>query len=683
MHAARTPHHGHTTGPAWHFSDLNVPLTLAALAAVALWLLAVLAARTATRPRMPRPGPKTMDLRPEPPAVAEFLTGGWEVGGSAVQATLVDLAGRGLLGFEQVGPDPRDTIVRVKGEAGGGGGFGQYGSAPVSSFGQYGSAPGSGFGQYGSAPGSSLGQAGAAPGSSLGPTGGFGQSSSVPGSGFGQGSSPGSTGSAPNSGLGSTIPAAARMYGVAASEGLAAPFAVTGHGPGSATGGSASEATPTVAGRPVHVPARGNPGPLLPFEKRVLHRVSVLARDGVVPARALAQGTKDQDAKWHKAFDREVVADARARGLSRARYGFGIKALLAVAALVPAVLAAAAATRSRANGDGDGGAFAVVMAGALIVLGTLTGERETKAGQEVCAEWLGVRDWLAADEQFRRLPPAAVAIWDRYLAFAAGFGIARKTIGALPLGARDERRAWSTYGGVWHEVRLGYLAATERRVRHPKQSVRIAVRRIAACLVLAPGLVWIAVHKHWMVRLPLGHGTDVKAFTALGIAVACVIVSVSLYNVGGRVSKGKVVGIAFYILAPGALLWYVSHGLKLTDYEVSHTYVSYGVIAVSTLLSLVTAWNVVLLFGALADLALREQIVGELVRIRDRSDDRHLAVDPGGVAKIHAWPVARDAFGSLSEGATVSVTRGKWFGYVYDVSVTAASARGDLFAEAV
>jgi hypothetical protein len=524
----------------------------------------------------------------------------------------VDLAGRGLLGFEQVGPDPRDTIVRVKSDGGGGGGFG------------------------------------------------------------------------------SAIPAATRMYGVAANEGVA-PAAIGGMGFGGvgfgnrSSGHSAVEgpAVPTVAGRPIHVPARGNPGPLLPFEKRILHRVTALARDGVVPARALAQGTKDQDTKWHKAFDREVVADARARGLSRARYGFAVKALLTAAAVVPAVLAALAATMSRANGDGDGGAFAAVVIGALIVISTLAGERETEAGQEVCAEWLGVRDWLAADEQFRRLPPAAVAIWDRYLAFAAGFGIARKTVGALPLGARDERRAWSTYGGGWHEVRLRYVAATTRRVRHPKQSVRFALRRIAACLVPAPGLVWIAAHKHWMVRLPLGHGTDVKVFTTIAIAIACVIVSVSLYKVGSRPSKGRVLGIAFYLLAPGALLWYLSHSLKIVNYEVSHTGVGYGVIAVSTLLTVVTAWNLVLLFGALADLALRERIVGEVVRIRDRSDDRHVAVDPGGVAKVHAWPVASGAFRSLEEGATVSVERGRWFGYVYDVSVTTASARGNLFAEAI
>jgi hypothetical protein len=587
MPAASAPHRAHTIGPAWHWSDLNVPLTLAAVAAVALWLLVVLAVKAVTRPRMPQAGPRTMELRPEPPAVAEFLTGGWEVGGSAVQATLVDLAGRGLLGFEQVGPDPRDTLIRVKGD-------------------------------------------------------------------------------------GSYLPSQSGY----AMPGVVEAVAQNGDG-------DQGSMRATVGGRPFYVPARGNPAPLLPFEKRVLHRVTALASGGVVPARALQQGTKEQDAKWHKAFDREVVAEARERGLSRARYGAGVKVLLMLLALVPAVLAAVAADRSRANGDGNGGLFGAVLVGALLVVGTLNGERETEAGQQVCAAWLGLRDWLAADEQFRRLPPAAVTIWDRYLAFAAGFGIARKTVGALPLGARDERRAWSTYGGVWHEVRLRYIAATERRVRHPKRSVHIALRRIAACAVLAPGLVWIAAHKHWMMRLPLGHGSDVKVFTAIAIAIACVIVSVSLYNVGHRPAPAQVVAIAFYILAPGALLWYVSHTLTLTNYEVSHTYVGYVVAVIGILLALVTAWNLVLLVGALADLALREQIVGEVVRIRDRSDERHIAVDPGGVDKIHAWPVASDAFGSLAEGATVSVQRGRWFGYVYDVSVTTASARGNLFAEAV
>src|SRR6266849_5460692 len=105
----RPPRHTTTTGPAWRFSDLNLVLLGATAVAIAAWFVLLVIVKAATRPRMPDAGPRTMDLRPETPAVAEFLTGGWEVGGGALQGTLIDLAARGVFGFDQVGPDPRNT----------------------------------------------------------------------------------------------------------------------------------------------------------------------------------------------------------------------------------------------------------------------------------------------------------------------------------------------------------------------------------------------------------------------------------------------------------------------------------------------------------------------------------------------------------------------------------------------
>jgi hypothetical protein len=569
--AKRTRGHGSsTTGPAWHLSDLNLVLIGATAAGVAAWFGVLLIVKAVTRPRMPAAGPKTMDLRPETPAVAEFLTGGWEVGSGALQATLLDLAARGALGFDQVGPDPRDTVIRL--------------------------------------------------------TGG-----------------------------GSAVPTPRDGHGTA------------GFAPSSGASGASG-----VSGS----------GDLRPYEKRVLHRITTLASGGVVPARALAQGTKEQDDKWHEGFDREVVAEARALGLSRPRYAWRHKFLLMLAACVPAVLAAAAAGHSRSNGDGVVAAGGVVLFGALFLVGSLGGDRETAGGKVACAEWLGVRDWIAADEQFRRLPPAAVAIWDRYLGYGAGFGITRTAIAALPLGARNERRAWSTYGGVWHEVKLGYLVATERRVRHPKKSLRLALRRIAAALVLVPGLVWIASHKVWRVTTPLPHGTDVKVFLTLGAAVALVVVSFSLFNVDGRPQKGAIFAAAFWVVGPGTLLWFVAHAKVVNDsYVIPHWWIVDALLVVSSVLALVLGWYLVLLFGALADLALREQVVGEVVRLREHGDERHVAVDPGGVVKVNAWPVPAGVYSSLHEGSVVSVDRGRWFGYVYSVQVTTASTRGNLFAD--
>ena len=49
-------------------------------------------------------GPRTLDLGPEPPAVANFLVHGFRVTDDAVPATLIDLAARNVVDIEQRGP---------------------------------------------------------------------------------------------------------------------------------------------------------------------------------------------------------------------------------------------------------------------------------------------------------------------------------------------------------------------------------------------------------------------------------------------------------------------------------------------------------------------------------------------------------------------------------------------------
>src|SRR5687768_1614408 len=67
-----------------------------------LGLLAVLA--VATRPRFDPPLPATMDIGPEPPAVASYLVHRWRLGEDAIPATLLDLAGRDLVDIERIAP---------------------------------------------------------------------------------------------------------------------------------------------------------------------------------------------------------------------------------------------------------------------------------------------------------------------------------------------------------------------------------------------------------------------------------------------------------------------------------------------------------------------------------------------------------------------------------------------------
>jgi hypothetical protein len=101
------------------------------------------------------------------------------------------------------------------------------------------------------------------------------------------------------------------------------------------------------------------------------------------------------------------------------------------------------------------------------LLGASDRQRDTKAGLTAAARWLGVREYLRNDEVFPDLPPAAVAVWDRYLAYGAAMGVAAGAVRALPMGAEDDHRAWSSYGGQWHQVNVRYPRLPPGRGRHP------------------------------------------------------------------------------------------------------------------------------------------------------------------------------------------------------------------------
>jgi hypothetical protein len=57
---------------------------------------------------------------------------------------------------------------------------------------------------------------------------------------------------------------------------------------------------------------------------------------------------------------------------------------------------------------------------------------------------------------FEDLPPGAVAVWERHLAYALAFGVAHGVAAVLPMGADDPNSAWSRRGGHWHQVRIRY-----------------------------------------------------------------------------------------------------------------------------------------------------------------------------------------------------------------------------------
>jgi hypothetical protein len=205
-----------------------------------------------------------------------------------------------------------------------------------------------------------------------------------------------------------------------------------------------------------------------PYEQQVLDLVRNRATGGSAPVEALDLGQSDEAQKWWKRFRKAVEKDAEARGLARPRFTRRHKVLLGTS-LAVALLFFGLALATAHVGEGwesdDGEEFnpwswllvaGVAWLGASAWFARSGPLRETGAGREACARWLGVRQYLRSSGTFGDLPPGAVAVWGRYLAYAAGFGLARATSRALPFATDDPETAWSRYGGTWHQVRIRY-----------------------------------------------------------------------------------------------------------------------------------------------------------------------------------------------------------------------------------
>ncbi|MCT9933832.1 DUF2207 domain-containing protein [Planotetraspora sp. A-T 1434] len=93
----------------------------AAAGAVGLWLLLLLALAVATgNPPVPKnevwPGPATGALAEQSPAVVDLITGDWRLCDEAPSATLLDLAAKGAVGIEEIGPEL--SLVRLRRDPG-------------------------------------------------------------------------------------------------------------------------------------------------------------------------------------------------------------------------------------------------------------------------------------------------------------------------------------------------------------------------------------------------------------------------------------------------------------------------------------------------------------------------------------------------------------------------------------
>ena len=145
-----------------------------------------------------------------------------------------------------------------------------------------------------------------------------------------------------------------------------------------------------------------------------------------------------------------MVADAQRRGLCRDIIDGRTFRRLTIAAVAPAAVLGLLA------GSKAGFGYWVVAAFLLGVVMGLHTQRETPEGLAAASRWLGVRAKLQEDAVFPTLPPVAVTLWERHLAYGAAFGLAPAAVRAIPMGAESDHRAWSSYGGQWRAVRIRY-----------------------------------------------------------------------------------------------------------------------------------------------------------------------------------------------------------------------------------
>src|SRR6516165_8848215 len=202
--------------------------------------------------------------------------------------------------------------------------------------------------------------------------------------------------------------------------------------------------------------AEGGPGPamcelaaeqprdaLTPYERRALAHVAF--RAGVhdeVPAPALSDGFREGEDTFLAGFRREVVTDARARGLSQPRLRAGTRALLCAAALIPAV-AAVAATAPHHRTASVWGTLLAFCAVCAVVISLGACEVPSRTGRAA----------LAWHRPGRKARGEHAGEPDRAAAYATALGrSATATVSFSPPG-RDEM--WSSFGGRWRKVSIG------------------------------------------------------------------------------------------------------------------------------------------------------------------------------------------------------------------------------------
>lgn len=294
------------------------------------------------------------------------------------------------------------------------------------------------------------------------------------------------------------------------------------------------------------------PDDLAPYERRVLDRVRDIAGDRLTPLREIHQRYADGGPRWLQHLRSDVIADARARGLVRQRLANPAIFMLTVVfslvvgcwGVVPLApngtdAASGAATFGLIVGAGVATVFTAMVLLMILVL-HVRAPAHTAAGRAVGSRWLGFGRWLAGYESLADLPPAAVALWDRYLAYGVALGINPVAERALDLRVGRTVTVLSRATGQPRPVRVRYP-------RDPLAYTQSGVRLVFSLGVLA---AWAAF---WVYGAPrLGGWPDALRWLAYAAGVAFPgralykVVRASADKLAPRTVTGQVLGIHPY-----------------------------------------------------------------------------------------------------------------------------------------
>jgi hypothetical protein len=258
------------------------------------------------------------------------------------------------------------------------------------------------------------------------------------------------------------------------------------------------------------------PPDLTPYERRVLDRIRHGGGDQGVAVGELAQRHADGSHRWHDFLVREAIHDARRRGLIQQNERLTVAAGVVAAALAWLILSAplllvGESARKLLVFALCGLPFAAVFGGVLLsVMASVMWsepDRYTAEGRRAVAHWLGVAAWLRAHEPLRDLPPAAVAVWDRYLAYGVALDAMPHAVRALDFESAGHRDVlWSAHAGHWRTVNVKYRR--RNRLLRPIGPVGAGFRRywsaaMLLCWVIIGGLILAAGSAPTVLRYPL------------------------------------------------------------------------------------------------------------------------------------------------------------------------------------